>query len=558
MKSKGQAKELLGNHSGGGTVTRTVARGYLILTIIIILAAAYVTININQVQRNITVMKHDVTHNMAAVNQALVTSRDYKGGLYRYQLGTTTSKTINDFATSMGNQLENILEIFDNQGMDVLEDSKRFINRAIEQNNKVKEESKGLDSFFNREKDGTKLSQLVSALDILSDSITNFSKDFNEYYIDKFETIDEISRRNVINSIVSAIASVIIAIASALIVGRRIKGFSNTIKGYVSSTSEETQELIACAKEVDKVSKDNSSELDYIGQEVHSLKDSMEHISQGITQLAQSISNIVSINTTISTSSQDILKAVDQSTGTILDVRMDIEAKAGTVSSIVNNISSSISEGNRVSQEIVGLKDRVGEIREILMVISEISESINLLSLNAAIEAARAGEYGRGFAVVAGEVRKLAERTNNSIQEVESLVSTITSYTDNVVDNLINSTNKSMKSVDEVNKITDIFKQIVHTFDSINRSIEIIMDKSQGTVSGTLTTQTEIESAMSVSEEIAAKAQQIAASTDEFASYVNKVNDNTKTSLEIIERQVQHTNTQKQSMEDIVKLLKKL
>ena len=106
------------------------------------------------------------------------------------------------------------------------------------------------------------------------------------------------------------------------------------------------------------------------------------------------------------------------------------------LSSVIENLNTIGNQTQDAREAVNGLNEVGGRIENLVTAIQNIADQTNLLALNAAIEAARAGESGRGFAVVADEVRTLAKRTGDSSAEITSLVSTITSETQNVSDKI--------------------------------------------------------------------------------------------------------------------------
>lgn len=156
--------------------------------------------------------------------------------------------------------------------------------------------------------------------------------------------------------------------------------------------------------------------------------------------------NLIDVQGNMAVSVSSSKENINQST-TLLENIVDLGNKASSISDTLEGL-------NHLALESMGtvqaLSERAQDVASILGLIKDISDQTNLLALNAAIEAARAGEHGRGFAVVADEVRKLADRTDKAISE-------------------INISLQSMKQ--DVTTIGEKFEQVQESIQNSNESI---------------------------------------------------------------------------------------
>ena len=123
---------------------------------------------------------------------------------------------------------------------------------------------------------------------------------------------------------------------------------------------------------------------------------------------------------------------------------------------------------NTASDAMNQLESNVGNIGTVVDVIRGISEQTNLLALNAAIEAARAGEQGRGFAVVADEVRTLAQRTQESTEEIQDIIESLQSVTGKAVSSINTGQEQTDKTSEEIIEAGGALDTIVGAVSSIS------------------------------------------------------------------------------------------
>ncbi len=193
----------------------------------------------------------------------------------------------------------------------------------------------------------------------------------------------------------------------------------------------------------------------------------------------------------------------------------------GMVASI-NNLSTEISTSSDV---ITKVKSESQQIGTVLDVIKSIAEQTNLLALNAAIEAARAGDQGRGFAVVADEVRSLAQKTQDSTEEIETLISNLQSQSDNAVRSM--EQNKSsvdilvQKADDATGSLTTMAESVV-AISEMNTLIATAADEQSRVVSEI---NNNINNIQATSETTSTSSQHISEASEQIAALGSELNE---------------------------------
>ncbi|AMW85226.1 Methyl-accepting chemotaxis protein I (serine chemoreceptor protein) [Pseudomonas yamanorum] len=228
----------------------------------------------------------------------------------------------------------------------------------------------------------------------------------------------------------------------------------DTIRGI----SESSQQLASAAEEMSSVMEQSTRGL-------QAQNDEIEQAATAVTQMSAAVDEVAGN----AVSSAEASKASDE------------DSKHGhyQISETISSIQNLVDEVLGASTKAEGLAVQAQDISKVLEVIRGIAGQTNLLALNAAIEAARAGEAGRGFAVVADEVRSLAQRTQDSTEEIEQMINGIQQGTQDTVGALNSSAEHAGQTLQRANSAGSALEKITAAISQISQRNLVIASAAE-------------------------------------------------------------------------------
>ncbi|WP_456276124.1 methyl-accepting chemotaxis protein [Bacillus sp. AK128] len=348
----------------------------------------------------------------------------------------------------------------------------------------------------------------------------------------------------VIVLVVSGVIAVVCSVLLTKAITRPIIVMNSQLREIAEGEGDLTQEIKVNTKdEMGELASSFNKMLGSLRTMIRQIGDTSEQVAASSEELTASSDQTMQATNQIAVSIQEVAggaeaqgKGAEESSRAMNEMTIGIQRVATTASSVSEaalETTKEANEGNESLQKVIQqmnainssvdhsatvisqLGERSKEIGKIIEVITAISNQTNLLALNAAIEAARAGEHGRGFAVVADEVRKLAEQSKDSADQISGLIQQIQEDTDRAVEAMEIGTRDVNAGMEVVYETSRGFERILQSIEQVASEIQEVSAVSEEMSAGIEQVNSSVEEMARIAKESAANTQNIASASQE-------------------------------------------
>jgi len=288
------------------------------------------------------------------------------------------------------------------------------------------------------------------------------------------------------------------------------------VRSIIETVGETSHQVASSSQELSASADESTKASEYISTTIQELAVGSDQQVESVENSRTVITGMTEFAGRISSNAEKAAATADQTAMMSLEGTKAIN-KVSTQMKSINETVVSLSEAFK------HLTERSNEIGNITEVITSIAEQTNLLALNAAIEAARAGEQGKGFAVVADEVRKLAEQSAQSAEQITRLITIIQNDTKQTMNSVISATGEVKEGLVVVHEAGGAFQKIENSITEVVTQINDVTNLVKNLTAGASEIETAISGVKEVAETAAGSTQTVSAATQEQLASMEEI-----------------------------------